>query len=84
MKMLESGLDVAPAGMGLRLGAHFGDEAGKRISPFTFEARPKGTSGPYTLLLTIYSPEGASNGEQEATTVWIDIKPLHPPTAKTP
>lgn len=74
LRFIQQSLDVAPVGEGVRLGLNEGEQAGKRITPFQFEARPKGTNGPYTLILMIHSPEGMNITNSD--TVSIEIRPL--------
>jgi len=79
LKFVQQSLDVAPGGWGVRLGRDFGADVGKRIPPFSFEARPKGQKGPYTLLLVINDPEtGMVSGDHSSTTVSIEILHLKP------
>ena len=82
LQFVQQTLDVAAVGSGVRLGKDFGDNIGKRITPFRFEARPKGATGPYTLLLIVNSLEGMNNNN--ANTVTIEIQQLHNPTPKRP
>ena len=82
LQFVQQSLDIAPVGVGVRLGKDFGDLVGKRITPFSFEARPKGATGPYTLLLIVNSPEGMN--DNNANTVTIEIRQLHNPTPKRP
>ena len=82
LQFVQQSLDVAAVGSGVRLGKDFGDNTGKRITPFRFEARPKGATGPYTLLLIVNSPEGMNNNN--ANTVTIEIQQLRNPTPKRP
>jgi hypothetical protein len=49
---LSSTLEFAPAGSGIRLGAHFGELHGSRIGPYYIKARPKGATD-YTLMLVV-------------------------------
>ena len=82
LRFVQQSLDVAPVGDAVRLGKQFGDRVGERITPFSFEARPKGADGPFTLLLIINSPEGMNNND--AATVTIEIRPLPHPVPKHP
>ncbi|MCX6847374.1 MAG: hypothetical protein NTY98_00480 [Verrucomicrobia bacterium] len=82
LQFVQQSLDVAPVGSGVRLGKEFGESTGKRITPFSFEARPKGAAGPFSLLLIVYSPEGVNDNNQGAVT--IEIRQLHNPSSKRP
>ncbi len=76
LALIETSLDVRDVGGGVRLGKDFGDEQGKRIPPFEFPARLKGSTGPYTLLLIIHDPSGV---EEEGTRgTWLEIRPIKP------
>jgi hypothetical protein len=82
LQFVQQSLDVAPVGVGIRLGKDFGDLAGKRITPFSFEARPKGAAGPFTLLLIVNSTEGMNDNNESAVT--IEIRQLRNPSSKRP
>jgi hypothetical protein len=77
LAMIEKSLDVWPVGGGVRLGKDFGDDQGKRIPPFEFDARLKGSMGPYNLLLIIHDPSGVSDGGTKGT--WLEIRPQKTP-----
>ena len=83
LRFVRDSLEVARVGGAVRLGKDFGERVGERITPFTFEARPKGSDGPYTLLLIINSPEGLSGGNS-TNTVSIEIRPLPKTESKGP
>jgi hypothetical protein len=80
LRFVRQSLDVARVGDGVRLGRGFGDRQGSRVTPFTFEARPKGTNGPFTLLLIINSPDGMNNNQLNR--VSIEIRPIRLPTPR--
>jgi hypothetical protein len=82
LQFVQRSLDVAPVGSAIRLGKDFGDNTGKRITPFSFEARPKGTTGPFTLLLIVNSTEGMNDNNESAVT--IEIRQLRNPSSKRP
>ena len=77
LAVIETTLDVQEVGGGLRLGKDFGEQQGKRIPPFEFPARLKGSTGPYNLLLIIHDPSGAGNGGDKDT--WLENRPNKSP-----
>jgi hypothetical protein len=47
-------LDVAEIGTASRVGGRVNEElSGSRVSPYEFDAKPKGTKGDFTLMLVI-------------------------------
>ena len=73
LSIIEHSLDVSKTGSGVRLGKDFGKDQGKRIPPYEFDARPKGSSGDYNLILIIHDPSGMSDENDNQT--WIEIRP---------
>lgn len=67
LAMIENALDVNPKGVGIRVGKDFGEEQGKRMAPFEFPARVKGSTGPYNLRLIIHDPSGATDEGDKGT-----------------
>jgi hypothetical protein len=73
LSIINTSLEVSKTGDGLRLGKDFGEEQGKRIPPYKFPARTKGSSGAFDLILIIHDPSGAHEEGDEQT--WIEIRP---------
>ncbi|MDD5260337.1 MAG: hypothetical protein PHD76_00670 [Methylacidiphilales bacterium] len=72
LAVIEKSLEVSQTGNGIRLGKDAGKEVGKRISPYEFPARIKGSTGPYDLILIIHDASGAHDmGDMET---WIEIR----------
>lgn len=74
LKTTTSSFDVSKTGGGMRLGRDFGADQGKRIPPFEFEAKLKGSPGDFNLLLIIHDPSGASD-EGDVDT-WFEVRSL--------
>jgi hypothetical protein len=72
LSIIERTLDVAKTGDGLRLGKDSGQKQGKRIPPYEFPARPKGSSGDFNLILIIHDPSGMHQENDNQT--WIEIR----------
>lgn len=70
-KFVEEALDVSRTGDGVRLGKDAGADEGKRIPPFTFEAKPKSYLGAFVFILTI---DETADGLPKVT-----IQPIWPP-----
>lgn len=70
-KFVEEALDVSKTGDGVRLGKDAGPDEGKRVPPFTFEAKPKSYLGAFVFVLTIDQTE---DGLPKVT-----IQPIWPP-----
>lgn len=68
---VEETLDVSRTGDGVRLGKDAGPDEGKRIPPFTFEAKPKSYLGAFIFVLTI---DETTDGLPKVT-----IQPIWPP-----
>ena len=71
--IIDKTLEVAQNGTAIRLGKNFGDEQGRRVSPYQFAARMKGSKGPYDLVLIIHDVSGLHEVDDEQT--WIEIRP---------
>ena len=52
-KYLASTLDIAESGDARRLGRQFTHLGGKRIGPYTFDAKPKGAEGAFQFQVTL-------------------------------
>jgi hypothetical protein len=73
LSIIERALDVAKTGSGTRMGKDFGQQQGKRIPPYEFRSRPKGSSGDFNLILIIHDPSGMHQDNDNQT--WIEIRP---------
>lgn len=53
-KFISEHLDVAEIGTAQRVGGRVNEElSGSRVAPYEFDAKPKGASGDFTLMLVI-------------------------------
>lgn len=76
---ITAGFDISPTGSAVRVGSQLekagGPEAGTRIPPYEFFAKPKGQSGNYTLVLTFEQ----SASDDPKTTMWqMTLRKLKP------
>jgi len=70
-KFVIENLDFSKVGDGARLGKDAGPDQGKRVPPFTFEAKPKSHLGAFIFILII--------DQNEDGLPVVTIKPISPP-----